>query len=343
MGNLITLWIWVPPKSPVFDYARKEHFNIMYNINQISNYNKTIHDDYENLSCSVFLDSGGFQIKNSNFVLDVSVIKELVEKINKKKPDLCLPLDFPQNLWSPLNVKKKMWSMTFKSLKLFLKFAEEYSLKSEIIPVIHGYSQKAISKAVKNVMALRDWNKIALGGQVGLLRKMYFVPNLGKLFCKNVKTLRDTVGEDVWIHVLGGGGMRTLPLIAILGANSGDSSGWEISASYGRIIVPIKGGAKYLPLQKREPMMNKNEIKLFNECNCPICQKVRGNKMLLFSRSKKLRLIHNFFQLFSLEKELNKVCEESDLLSWVKERYEKSSIWPIFEYSMKISRNNQVL
>ena len=310
----------------------------MYNIGQVSNFYETIHEEYGNIECSIFLDSGGFQlITNSNPTLDKKAILKLVDKFDKKNPDLCMPLDFPQSLWLSPNAKMKRWSMTLESLKFFLKAVEEYSLKSEIVPVIHGYSLKTLSKAIRDIMALRCWNRIALGGQVGLLKKMYFVHNLGKLFCKNVKIVRDLIGENVWFHVLGAGGMRTLPIVTMLGADSGDGSGWEISASHGRVIVPKRGGSKYFPSQNREPAMSKDEIKLFNECNCPACESIDEDKILSFSHSKELRAVHNFFQLLDLERELQRVCEESNLLIWVKKRYKRSSIWPIIEYATKIS------
>jgi tRNA-guanine family transglycosylase len=312
----------------------------MYNINWISNFQNSIHDDYRHKDCSIFLDSGGFQQINKMNPFSFETIEEIVVKLARKNPDICTPLDYPQRLWLKRTEKIRRWTLTLTSLEKFLKFADEYSLKSEIVPIIHGYSERSISKAIDDLRKLRDWDKIALGGQVDLIKRMTFYPELGKLFCKNVKTVRDKVGENVWIHVLGAGGMRTLPMVYILGANSADSSGWETSAAHGRVIIPLKGGSKYLPTRRKEPQMSEEEIRLFESCTCPVCREIGTDKFVYFDKSKELRLIHNFFTSLNLETELQEVIKESDseVIRWIKERYRNSSIWPIIEYSISISK-----
>ena len=341
-----TLWIYYPLETKFVFKLPKEVERIMCNARYLSRFKRA--QDVFSMK-KVFLDSGGLLnlkeqiMHHSNITID-----QLVETCKRHRPTLFLPVDFPSLIDMKVEEKAKRWRMTFNSLKKTLEQIKNTTfLRDRLVPVVHGFSEKSLKKVLydKNVgiFNLADWDKIALGAQKPLLQKMYFIPDFGKIFCKTVILLRELIGDEKWLHILGAGGEKILALSYLLGANSSDSSSWYIAAVHGRVTIPCSGAHKLL-IPRAKPRSEKTRLstldkKRLENCSCEVCRELDPNVQIkVLNDNLDLRLLHNLSVTVTQSKLLRQL-DKKELISWIKETQGSSSLWPIFQYALQqISR-----
>jgi 7-cyano-7-deazaguanine tRNA-ribosyltransferase len=166
------------------------------------------------------------------------------------------------------------------------------------IPVVHiGKYLNEYTRAICADGNLSRKKSIALGGIVpNLLRKPRAMPYTDIL--NGLLHVRDLFAGKA-IHVFGVGGTATLHLIALLGFDSVDSSGWRNRAARGVIQLPGSGERIIAELgnwRGRRP--SDEEWRKLSTCRCPACQRhgldgLKANKLEGFCN----RATHNLWIL----------------------------------------------
>jgi 7-cyano-7-deazaguanine tRNA-ribosyltransferase len=143
---------------------------------------------------------------------------------------------------------------------------------SGYVPVVHIGSQ--LMKYTEQVIACPKLSKkpaIALGAIVpNLLRKPKAMPYTDVL--AGLQHFR-TVFENKSLHVFGVGGTATLHIMALLGINSADSSGWRNRAARGIVQLPGCGERLVAELGNWRGRRPSNaEWMTLRACPCPPCR-----------------------------------------------------------------------
>jgi hypothetical protein len=172
---------------------------------------------------------------------------------------------------------------------------------------------------------------IALGAIVpNLLRKPKAMPYADVL--AGLRHFR-TVFDEKTLHVFGVGGTATLHIMALLGINSVDSSGWRNRAARGIIQLPGSGERLVADLgnwRGRRP--SSFEWKLLHRCPCPACQQfgvtgLRADKLQGFQ----CRATHNLWVLLEENLWLQKQLEAGMYAEEYAGRVDNSVYRPIID------------
>jgi len=164
------------------------------------------------------------------------------------------------------------------------------SSNPELIPVIHGYDSKSINWYVRKLIEMGDFNIYGIGS---LVPSVFNTKGVGGIYnvVKIVSLVKKLLPTKI-VHVFGVGSTLTMHLMFYAGADSIDSSSWRSKAAFGAIQLPGVGD-RYITPRKRHKkyrQLNKEELKLLDECQCPACREggIEGLKM-----SFTLRALHN--------------------------------------------------
>jgi 7-cyano-7-deazaguanine tRNA-ribosyltransferase len=138
---------------------------------------------------------------------------------------------------------------------------------------------------------------------------------------------------DKQIHVFGMGGIATLHLIALLGMNSADSTGWRNRAARGIIQLPGSGDRIVAELGKWQiPRPSPEEWIRLESCQCPACKQhgLQGLKMngnLGFCS----RATHNLWTLLKESKLIEKHLEDGTYSKWYRGHLYNSIFRPLID------------
>ncbi len=200
------------------------------------------------------------------------------------------------------------------------------------VPVVHiGNHLEDYTDELTASPKLSAKSSIALGAIVpNLLRKPKAIPYTEVL--SGLLHVR-TVFEEKTLHVFGVGGTATLHLMALLGIDSADSSGWRNRAARGIIQLPGSGERLVASLgnwRGRRPSWK--EWQGLHRCQCPACRNygVEGLK------AKKLhgfccRATHNLWVLLEENRWLEEHVGAGTYVGNYEERVDNSVYRPLID------------
>jgi len=311
--------------------------------------NKDIHDVME-FKGKIFVDCGIFQRGfYKHFVNERKVTEylfKIIEWYKHLKPDIASALDIPseKSINKEVKVSKLRWSI------------ENYKVMSEVIdtPLYLGVSVfslneiKLARKLIQNIVGNIP-KYIALGGLVPLMRQFEKNVKLGKIILRTIFEFCKVFPHS-YLHIYGLGNHIWYPLIRLVGATSSDYASYVLISAKGKVILPgtppkyifnitrIKKGNKLVYYRRpKDQIFSKEEIKILNNCQCPICRKFSVKEL---ENNLENRLIHNLFVILQESRIVDKFCSENNkegLLRHIRERFKNQrKILPLIEYAQKL-------
>jgi len=285
------------------------------------------------------LDSGGFLFQRKE-VMDTNTT-EILELYKKAKPDIGVVLDHPLNPFGNATENRKRWRKTLQNTELMCNNGSEVL----VMPVVHGYSISELKKACREIREVAEPDvTVGIGSLVPLLRSVSIFNkfnNDSKLnyVVDSIKTVRQEFPK-AFLHLFGVGGATTMHLMFSLGVDSMDSMGWRTKAAHGAIQLPGIGDRFIHPSVKRASL-SKDEEKVLENCNCPICEGKKSYKIksLLdngrYNKTFKNRAIHNAW-VFNSENILAKrMISRGDYYKFVSNRLSYSPLKRYFYHGME--------
>jgi tRNA-guanine family transglycosylase len=273
--------------------------------------------EYTKFKGLITIDSGGFLFMSKK-TIDITP-KIILELYEKSKPNFGVILDHPLNPSLPNEINKKRLSKTLQNTKKMLQ--SKQSSNPELMPVIHGYDTKTIKDYVKKLNKIGDFNIYGIGS---LVPSVFNTKGASGIYnaVKIVSYIRKLLPTKT-IHVFGIGSTVTMHIMFYAGADSIDSSSWRSKAAFGAIQLPGLGD-RYITPRKRHktyPQLKNDELKLLEECKCPICKKngVEGLK-----RSFTLRALHNAWIYQREIEKTRKLMRNGDYEDYVKQVISKT-------------------
>jgi 7-cyano-7-deazaguanine tRNA-ribosyltransferase len=200
------------------------------------------------------------------------------------------------------------------------------------VPVVHIGNY--LMQYTERVTADKNLSRkpcIALGAIVpNLLRKPNAMSYADILF--GLRYVRQTFA-DKSIHVFGVGGTATLHLMAVVGVDSVDSSGWRNRAARGIVQLPGRGERLVADLgswRGREPSAEEWEI--LHRCKCPACRKhgvdgLQACKLHGFC----CRATHNLWVILGENRWLTKHIARGTYARYYKRRLNNSVYRPLID------------
>lgn len=280
----------------------------------------------------VIMDSGGFSFqKKDSLEVDPEDILELYEI---SKPDLGVVLDHPLNPLENEMKNKDRWMKTLQNSDLMLKNG-----KIPLIPVVHGYSLEDLRNSCNDIKKIHE-NPPIIG--LGSIVPLIFKCRGSKKFKNSVNFIIDSVRmvrkefPDSLLHVFGIGSAKSMHLMYSLGVDSLDSMGWRLKAAYGCIQLPGVGDRYPLNKNNGRPSLSKDDKKLLDLCECPICRyKSLKEKIEVLDSDFKSRAIHNAW-VFMRERDLyyEKLLDGS-CFDFCNERLKKGFFSKHFNYALQ--------
>lgn len=275
----------------------------------------------------IYLDNGAFCFANSD---EPAPLAEYEEFVNATKPDWRpIPRDY---IPLPQMSYQKQRGCYDRTMRVNSQYQH-----NGYVPVIHiGKHLEQYIGAITNDNKLSQKVSIALGGIVpNLLRKPKALPYKDVL--EGLLHVRNKL-DGKQIHVFGVGGTATLHLIALLGFDSVDSSGWRNRAARGIIQLPGSGDRIIAELGNwRGRRVSAAELKRLAKCKCPACcafgiDGLRASKTYGFSN----RATHNLWVLLQETKWLQKhLCADSYRTNY-RRRLDNSTYRPIIKELLRL-------
>lgn len=239
---------------------------------------------YLGFSGKIFLDNGCFSLLREG---REPPIEQYVRFVNCARPDWYpVPVDYvPSPSLSPRTARR----LAEKTARINEEFGP-----SGYVPVIHmgPHFLEYLHRTLRTIKS--EW--IAIGGMVPYVR-------FGQ--GANPRRALDLLAKarssfDGKIHVFGfGGGITSVHVMAALGIDSVDSSGWRVRAARGFILLPGQGERMLKKLGGWEgPTLTRDELSALRACKCTTCTS-HGYKAL--TRRKRAgferRAAHNLWVL----------------------------------------------
>lgn len=271
---------------------------------------------------SVYLDNGAFYFSGEPMGAPIDEYEEFVEKATPDwKP---IPQDFipiPSATW------QKQRGCFVRTMNVNRKYQH-----NGYVPVVH--ISRYLTEYTSCIAADKRLAKktcIALGGIVpNLLRKKEAIPYSEVL--AGLRHVREEF-QDKEIHVFGVGGTATLHLVALLGFDSADSSGWRNRAARGIIQLPGSGDRLVANLGKwRGRAPSDDEWVRLRKCRCPACLR-HGLDGLLASKSLGFccRATHNLWVLLDENRWLAKHIANGTYVRHYSNRVDNSIYKPLID------------
>jgi tRNA-guanine family transglycosylase len=264
---------------------------------------KGIHH-YTGYTGAIMMDSGGFLFQRHQSVdICTDKISDLYEKANV---DIGVILDHPLDPTLTSSSNNRRWRRTLYNTSQMIN----YSKSRILMPVVHGYSLRALRLACQQIKeVIPNPFFIGIGSLVPLIKRSH----IKTLFCNKkqkdrkkvlltfiadaVKLVRSEFPASV-LHVFGAGSIGTALSFFYLGADSVDSVAWRIKASFGAIQMPGFSDRFLSPrhhTQKTRKVITDEELEILSTCNCPICSKYKSvsGKVNCLDSSFVARAVHN--------------------------------------------------
>ena len=343
---------------PVIYFHRKDAIltslaldKIMVSLGYLSNSqkNKDIHETME-FEGQIFVDCGIFQKGfYKHFVNERKVVEylfKIIEWYRHLKPDIASALDIPSQKCANKKVKVSRLKWSIKNYKVMREVIDT--------PLYLGVSVfsldeiKLAHKLINNIVGDTP-EYIALGGLVPLMRQFEKNIKLGKIILRTIFEFHK-VFPNSYLHVYGLGDHIWYPLIRLVGATSSDYASYVLISAKGKVILPgtfpkyisnitrIKKDNKLVYYRRpKDQTFSKEEIKLLNSCQCPVCKKFSVKEL---ESNLEYRLIHNLFVILEESRIVDKFCSEDNregLLNHMKERFKNQrKILSLIDYAQKL-------
>jgi hypothetical protein len=184
-------------------------------------------------SVELWIDSGGYRFLKSG---ELPKLDKIVEVYKKVEADYYVSLDFPP---SPKDGPRERMLKITRTVNTFLKMKDMLrSLAEEgrLVPVVHMASGYSLRLQVRLYEPYT--NVVAAGGLIP-----YFMQRSGRYSRLKAVAFLALV-RKLWrgkLHALGLASPAVIPLLRIIGVDSGDTSSWRHKAAYGKIIIPGVG------------------------------------------------------------------------------------------------------
>lgn len=203
------------------------------------------------------------------------------------------------------------------------------------VPVLHvGRLLPAYVAAFAADARLAAKPSVALGGIVpNLLRAPKAIPYDDVL--NGLARIRSAFPESA-IHVFGVGGTATLHLLALLGIDSADSSGWRNRAARGIVQLPGSGDRMVAELgawRGRGP--SEAEWAILESCPCPACRQfgvagLRARGLAGFCN----RAAHNLAVLLDEARAIERRLAEGSYEDWFEDHLDNSIYLPLIRRAL---------
>lgn len=283
---------------------------------------------------SIYLDNGAFYFLTKKKIMDREEAREVDfrrydEFVQSTHPNwYVVPRDY---IPTPQMSEEEQFICFQKTMEVNKNFVND-----GYVPVIHiGRFLDRYLEAFLYDTRLSKKQKIALGGIVpNLLRTPKAMPYQEIL--DGLRLARSQLSGKQ-LHVFGIGGVATLHLVALLGFDSADSSGWRNRAAYGLIQLPGKGDRMVANLGSwRGRVPSEEEWNLLADCQCPACQQfgtegLKARGLQGFCN----RATHNLWVLLEEIRQIEEHLANGTYGSWYSRHVENSIYRRLINYVWK--------
>ena len=296
----------------------------------------SIHDILE-FDGIVMIDSGGFQFqRHPEIEVDID---DIIRVQKDAKAEVIAILDHPLDLSSGKKENEERLKTTLENTEYYLDKID----KEKLLPVIHGYSPKRITRFIQDLKNIWGSNieKAGIGSLVPIMKSYHRVNEelLIKPYVSSRKYLVDLVLAarrelpETFLHVFGvGASITSMYIFFTLGIDSVDSVAWRLQAAGGKIALPRIGTRKLRKSMKSwARTLTEEEWKEYG-CKCPVCTKHEfrdiQNSWLLMAK-------HNVWTYINELELIRKAIEGNKFLKLAEERTRVTGFYSMFKYAKK--------
>jgi queuine/archaeosine tRNA-ribosyltransferase len=187
----------------------------------------------EDADVELWIDSGGYQFLRRGIDPGVEKIAKLYREIDA---DYYISLDYPPSPSDEPSVQFAKIARTVKAFMELRSLLRGYAEEGRLVPVFH----LAVGEALR--LQLLSYEPSSATAAVGGLVP-YFMQLAGRWSRLKAVTFLALI-RKLWrgrLHALGLASAAVIPLLRLLGIDSGDTQTWRHKAAYGKIIVPGLG------------------------------------------------------------------------------------------------------
>ncbi len=178
----------------------------------------------------LWIDSGGYQFMKRGFAVTPEKLASLYKSIDA---DYYVSLDYPPRPGEPLETR---FLRVVRTVEAFEKMRSLMgSLRDRLVPVFH-LSWGRVLRVQLSAYSVAE--AAAVGGLVPLMMQM------DGRYSRRRAVAFLALMRKLWgsrLHALGLASAAVIPLLRILGIDSGDTQTWRHKAAYGKIIIPGLG------------------------------------------------------------------------------------------------------
>jgi 7-cyano-7-deazaguanine tRNA-ribosyltransferase len=271
----------------------------------------------------VYLDNGAFYFLVHEGAIPVA---EYTEFITEAQPNWYpIPQDFIPSPSMSLEEQRQCLNKTMA--------VNTYYREDDYVPVVHISRVLAeYLTQVREDKTLSAKADFAIGGIVPNLLKTARAMHQTELIEKLKHIKQEMSGKK--LHVFGIGGTTTVHLAALLGFDSFDSCGWRNRAARGIIQLPGRGERVVAELGSwRGRIPDETELKMIDDCQCPVCHEGKGRELLAKSASEGFcnRAAHNLWVLLEEARWVEAQLAAGTYAQNYKNRLDNSLYLPLIE------------
>ena len=183
-----------------------------------------------------------------------------------------------------------------------------------------------ITKVLKD-LGLEEHIFIAYGSHVGF---PYRPVKQVKPDFINIKKIRQTLGDNYYLHVFGVGSYTLVPSCIYLGADSVDSTLWSAKAGRKEILVPNVGARSLRGRKNKRQFLSEEESRI--SCDCPICEgKTIGDMRNTFLDDLIKGRLHNAWIQIKDIKVIIEAIKQNNLHTICQERIKVKSLLEVLQ------------
>jgi len=281
--------------------------------------------EYFQVSGDVYLDNGSFSRPSAGESPDFGDYETFVRWARPQWYPV--PFDF---MGLPSDSRRRRLAR----MELTQKLNRKYGSKG-FVPVVHA--GPLLRRQIRELDDALAPKRVAIGGLVPYLRHMHgagrydVVRALCELRIKFVGNM----------HVFGIGGPVSLLMAEAIGADSVDSSGWQMRAVNGAVLLPLGAGQLTTRARYRE-RLSASAKRALKHCDCEPCRR-RGARGL-FRRGRdgfKHRAVHNLEMLVREAQLIRKHLASGDLREWALERFASSPYFRLVEEIVSVALDHR--
>ena len=206
----------------------------------------------------LWLDSGGYQFLKAGVDPGPAKIAKIYREIDA---DYYISLDYPPSPSDPPDIRAMKIARTvaaFQTMKSLLRGKVE---DGRLVPVFHLSTGEALR--IQYTVYYPSSCTAAVGGLIP-----YFMQRAGR-YSRLKAILFLSLVRRIWdgsLHALGIASAAVIPLLKLIGVDSGDTQTWRHKAGYGKIIIPGTGERHISDQQVRfgPAKLREDELEKFN-------------------------------------------------------------------------------